>query len=309
LTPAKNGSWKETILYDFNCQTAKDGCTPDSSLTFDQKGNLYGETLAGACPQGGGIGCGTVFKLSPHGGTWKESIVHQFASGFDNKKEGSNPISGMTWDKDGSLYGVCNSGGLWAWGNVWELSPLKNGQWKETILWEFGPTVNNPPKGGGPNSPLAIDSAQNLYGTTGYGGGGPGGGGVVYKLSPGAHGKWTETVVHAFSESKTDSDGMYVNSVVIGAAGRLYGTTSAGGGIGEPDCDAYSGCGVVFELTPDFSGKWKETILHRFTNSKGSGDGGTPWPDRLLLDAAGNMYGTTLVGGDADSGTVFEIKP
>jgi uncharacterized repeat protein (TIGR03803 family) len=310
LTPTSNGAWKETILHDFNCNTAGDGCLPDAFLIFDQAGNLYGETIAGACPQGAGTGCGVVFKLSPDGGSWNESILHQFASGFDNKKEGSNPGGGLVWDKAGNLYGVCSSGGLWTWGNVWQLSPLKNGQWKETILWEFGPDVDNPPKGGGPNSPLVWDKAGNLYGTTGYGGNGPGGGGVVYQLSPGAHGKWSETVVHAFSLNKTDSDGMYVNSVAVDAAGRLYGTALAGGGIGEPGCSAwYMGCGVVFELTPGSNGKWKETILHRFNNDSGPGDGGQPWPDRLLLDSTGNIYGTTQYGGDANNGTVFEIKP
>ena len=176
-------------------------------------------------------------------------------------------------------------------------------------MWEFGPAVNNPPRGGGPDSSLVMDNSGNLYGVTPYGGGGPGGGGVVYELSPGSNGKWTETVLHKFFESKTDSDGMYANSLAIDTAGNLYGTAYAGGGIGETKCGTYSGCGVVFRLTPSSNAKWKETILHRFTNNTGNGDGGIPSPDRLLLDSVGNIYGTTQFGGDANSGTVFEIKP
>jgi hypothetical protein len=111
------------------------------------------------------------------------------------------------------------------------------------------------------------------------------------------NGKWTETVLHAFFENKTDSDGIYANSLAIDAAGNLYGTAYAGGGIGEAKCGTYSGCGVVFELRPGSKGKWKETILHRFTNDTGNGDGGTPWPDRLLLGSSGEIFGTTSAGG------------
>jgi len=307
LTPSRSGPWKETILHDFNCHTSKDGCRPDSSLIFDQAGNLYGETAIGACTQGGGIDCGTIFDLSPSAGSWTETIIHRFRGGL-TAKGGSAPGSGMIWDKDGSLYGVCSTGGPWGWGLVWELDPGKNGKWQETVLWEFGPAVNNPPRGGGPDSSLVMDNAGNLYGVTPYGGGGPGGGGVVYELSPGSKG-WKETVLHKFFESKTDSDGMYANSLAIDATGNLYGTAYAGGGVGEPRCpDWFMGCGVVFELTPASEGKWKETILHRFKNDSGDGDGGEPWPDRLLLDSDGNIYGTTQRGGDANSGTVFEIK-
>lgn len=306
LTPSAGGAWEESIIHDFNCNSSEDGCTPSSSLTFDQAGNLYGETIGGVCRQGSGA-CGVVFELSPNGGSWTETIIHRFLSGI-SAAGGSSPGFGMIWDKKGNLYGVCNTGGPGTWGVVWELSPVKGGgQWKETVLWQFGPDVNNPPKGGGPDSSLAMDNAGNLYGAAPYGGGGPGGGGVVYELSPDANGKWTETVIHAFFESKTDSDGMYANSIAIDGAGSLYGTTSDGGGIGETDCGDYQGCGVVFKLTPGSGGKWKESILHRFTNNTVNGDGGTPWPDRLLVDSSGNIFGTTSLGGDANGGIVFEI--
>jgi uncharacterized repeat protein (TIGR03803 family) len=185
LTPTSSGPWQETILYSFNCHTAHDGCSPDSALIFDQDGSLYGETKAGTCPTGGETSCGIAFELSPHGESWTESIMHQFAAGFDKgKKEGSVPTYGLILDKDGDIYGVCQGGGQWTWGNVWQLTPLKNGKWKETILWQFGPAVDNPPKGGGANSPLLMDTAGNLYGAAVYGGGGAGGGGVIYEVSP-----------------------------------------------------------------------------------------------------------------------------
>ncbi len=139
LTPTANGPWRETILHTFNCQTAMDGCTPDSPLTFDQAGNLYGETQNGTCTQGGGTGCGLVFALSPSGGSWTETIVHRFGASL-SAKGGSSPRYGMIWDNAGNLYGLSPFGGSGTWGVVWELSPVTSGQWKETILWQFGPS-------------------------------------------------------------------------------------------------------------------------------------------------------------------------
>ena len=75
-------------------------------MTFDQAGNLYGETLGGACPQGGGTACGTIFELSPSAGSWTETIIHRFGTGL-TAKGGSAPGSGMIWDKDEGAFTAC----------------------------------------------------------------------------------------------------------------------------------------------------------------------------------------------------------
>ena len=64
--------------------------------------------------------------------------------------------------------------------------------------------------------------------------------------------------------------------------------------------------GTVFELTPNGSGGWAETVLHSF--GKGA-DGYQPTYGSLIFDAAGNLYGTTQLGGSSNSGTVFELTP
>jgi uncharacterized repeat protein (TIGR03803 family) len=132
-----------------------------------------------------------------------------------------------------------------------------------------------------------FDSAGNLYGTTYEGAGCCG---TVFKLAPLPGGKWKQTVLHGFAGG---SYGSYVQAgLVRDAAGNIYGATNLGG-----DLNVYCynpGCGVIFELSPTASGPWKETVLHKFTGGK---DGGAP-NGGLVLDAAGNIYGTTLVGGD-----------
>jgi uncharacterized repeat protein (TIGR03803 family) len=99
------------------------------------------------------------------------------------------------------------------------------------------------------------------------------------------------------------SDGAHpYSSLVIDAKGHLYGTTSNGGGIGT--CNGLPGCGTVFELSPG-AGGWTEKVLYTFT---GGADGGLPEAG-LVMDAAGNLYGTAAGGGDGFCGTVFELSP
>lgn len=145
-----------------------------------------------------------------------------------------------------------------------------------------------------PASLLITDGAGNLYGTTEQGG--AKGNGVVFELSPPAAGrtKWTSTVLHSFKNRR----GAYLEGgLLMDGAGNLYGGTLAGG----PDGD-----GVVFELSPPPAGrtKWTETILHVFTG----GDGQSPW-GTLIADSAGNLYGTTWIGGPNGDAVVFELSP
>ncbi len=93
-------------------------------------------------------------------------------------------------------------------------------------------------------------------------------------------------------------------SLIMDAAGNLYGMTTYGGIHGCWDYDQDAGCGTVFELSPKQDGGWTEKVLHSF----GSGtDGAYPYGG-LISDAAGNLNGTAG-GGDVGWGTVFELTP
>jgi len=168
------GRWKEAVLYTF--QAGRDGFDPSSGLTFDQSGNLYGVTALG----GGhgcylGIGCGTVFKLTPKSrGGWKESVIHSFGNG----RNGNYPFGTVALDKAGNLYGVTAYGGSGCGcGVIYKLSPGPKGKWTYTIEHSF--TYSDGAEGGGG---LIIDNNGNLYGGTGYGG--AYGEGVIFELTP-----------------------------------------------------------------------------------------------------------------------------
>jgi uncharacterized repeat protein (TIGR03803 family) len=147
------------------------------------------------------------------------------------------------------------------------------------------------------------DASGNLYGTTFSGGtfnNGSYGSGIVYELSPQKDGTWSETVLHDFG-SATDGSGPTAG-LVFDTEGNLYGTTQYGGG--SPFCKG--GCGIVFQLRPPAAqgGAWTESIIYRFRKVY---RGDNPQAG-LVIDSAGNLYGTTFLGG-AGGGTVFELSP
>jgi uncharacterized repeat protein (TIGR03803 family) len=141
-----------------------------------------------------------------------------------------------------------------------------------------------------PPSPLAFDSLGNLYGTTFIGG--ASGVGVVFELTPVGGGSWTETIVHTFA----GGDGAFPGwgGLVRDASGNFYGATQDGG----------IGYGNVFKLTPMAGGGWTESSYFNFGNSNGAYPVGGP-----AVDARGNIFGTTQMGGSQGVGVVFEIRP
>jgi uncharacterized repeat protein (TIGR03803 family) len=197
--------------------------------------------------------------------------------------DGELPLAEMIADSSGNLYGTTEfGGGPGKLGTVFKLTPGAGGTWTNTVLYAFA----NGPDGGQLVGSLVFDAVGNLYGTT-SGGGDPActsqGGfcGVVFKLTPGSGGTWTESVIHSFTgpDGKAASPGL-----VIDSAANLYGTTGAGGTFGN---------GAVFELSPGSGGTWTETVLHSF-NGRTEGWGPN---SQLVFDSAGNLYGTTLEGG------------
>jgi uncharacterized repeat protein (TIGR03803 family) len=152
-----------------------------------------------------------------------------------------------------------------------------------------------------PSGSPVFDAAGNLYGVNSFGGRNTrncSGCGSVFKLSKNSAGQWTQTALYRFAGGTTDGV-QPQGSLVIDSAGNLYGTTYGGG--------LYQ-AGTVFELSPTSTGGLQETILYSFRGF-GTGDGVSPAAG-LLLDAAGNLYGTTSFGGGTGSiGTAFKLSP
>jgi uncharacterized repeat protein (TIGR03803 family) len=296
LIPPVSGSkhWTSRVLYSFaNPDQGVDGAFPTGSVVFDAKGNLYGTT-----GWGGANDSGTVFRLTPpaEGHTeWTEMVLHAF-SGAD----GAGPEAGVVLDAAGNLYGTAANGGSANDGTVFKLAPPVSGQtaWTATILHTFRGTDGHQPVGA-----LTFDRAGNLYGTTEDGG--AYNYGTVFKLAPPAagHTKWVASVLRSFSQS--DAGGSHpMAGLTLDAAGNLYGTTYTGG---------VAGSGTVFTLAAPVAGrtKWIETELRTFVYhgpSSATGDGSFPAAG-VVLDAAGNVYGTTVVGGTSDGATVFRLSP
>jgi uncharacterized repeat protein (TIGR03803 family) len=253
-------NWKEKVLHSFG---GSDHLSyPNSGLTMDASGNLYGTALyTGARAQGG------VFELKPSGGRWQETIIYNFS----RDAGGFGPSGGtLVWDSAGNLYGVTNSGGAHKQGVVFRLTPSSGGNWTEAVLYSF---LN--PSGNG----VTFDSAGNLYGTTVDGGltscNPPYGCGGVFELSPSGSG-WTFHMLHRFN----GSDGWFAYyGVTVDSAGNLYGATYYGGAYGGGDY------GLVFKLSRS-GGIWMETVLHSFGRSDGANPSGG-----LIFGPEGALYG------------------
>ncbi|HEV3306778.1 MAG TPA: choice-of-anchor tandem repeat GloVer-containing protein [Candidatus Sulfotelmatobacter sp.] len=288
----------ETVLYTFNGY-GTDGAPyqPYSGVIFDAAGNLYGTTF-----QGGTYGHGSVFELSPlAGGGWDETLLFSF-----NEKKGSvgyGPQASLIFDNAGNLYGTRSTEGTFGDGTVFELSPAAGGGWNEGSVHSFNGTDGDYPEN------TLIMAGGYLYGTTNFGG--TYGYGAVFAFVP-IGGGWLERMLHSFKHSK--QDGMYpsLGSLAIDAAGNIYGTTAGGGANVSPECP--TGCGTVFEVSPHGSDLWTEKILHNFDYNGADGI----FPDAgVILDAAGNLYGTTHEGGTGSCkikvvvgcGTLFELSP
>ena len=281
LSPSQGGGWTETVLYNFS--SGGYGNLGSYSLVKDAAGNLYGTMFSG-----GAYAAGTVFELSPgDGGVWTERVLHSFGSGGD----GQYPEAGVIMDAASNLYGVTYQGGAYCpnlsgCGTVYEVSPGEGGEWTETVLHSFDVTDGLRPWAG-----LIMDTGGNLYSTTSQGG--TGSGGTVFELSNSGSG-WTETVLHNLDYF--GGDGWSPQAGVIrDSAGNFYGTTYYGG------TNLY---GTVFKLSPNGSG-WTETLLYNF----GSGNDGGELSGGVVMDRAGDLYGTTSFGGTYDDGTVFELTP
>ncbi len=266
----------------------QEGSLPLWGVIGDREGALYGTTLEGGdldCL--GRLGCGTVFKLTPHGGEFEKKTLHRFEGGDD----GAEPSSGVTLGANGILYGTTGSGGGTGCGGrgcgaVYKLARTGE-RYRETIVYRFrGGADGTAPAGG-----VALDSDGDLYGVTERGGvncfESHTGCGSVYELVPRRAG-YRKEVLYRFRGSAIGDGAFPAQTLVRRPDGRLYGTT-IGGGSGS--C-LYGGCGTVFELAPA-GATYRERILVSFDPARGRMP---PVPSGLLLRENG-LYGTTAAGG------------
>ena len=219
----------------------------------------------------------------------KYRVLHHFLN-----KPASAPSSALVADAAGNLYGVTrdtnqskadNCGQYACGGAVFKLTRGSGGTWSYSVIHVF-----QGPDGSLPQGSLIFDSSGNLYGTTADGG--AHNYGAVFELSP-SGGKWTETVLYSFAGYPADLD-TPTSALTFDASGNLYGTATNA---------ATNAQGGVFELKPSSNG-WQETVLHSFT---GGSDGSNPYTSSVVLDPTGNVYGTTLYGGEYGFGVVFEL--
>jgi uncharacterized repeat protein (TIGR03803 family) len=278
---------------------------------MDASGNLYGTTF-----NGGAASDGTVFELaagsttittlasfdgtngayplagliadssgnlygSTAGGASGYGTVFELAHGtgtittlFSFHFNGASPYGTPIMDASGNLYGTASRGGPSNNGTVFELAA---GSGKITTLASF-----NGLDGSSPQAGLVMDAGGNLYGTTVVGG--ASGDGTVFEL---AHGDDDITTLASFNGSNGEDP---LSALVIDGSGNLYGTTSAGGASND---------GTVFELG---HGSGTLTTLASFNGT----DGQDPEAG-LVMDAAGDLYGTTAFGGGSGYGTIFEL--
>jgi uncharacterized repeat protein (TIGR03803 family) len=212
-----------------------------------------------------------------------EHVLYSFTGGND----GGNAATGLALDGGGNLYGTTVVGGSYTCGTVFRLVPQTNPPWQEATLYNFTCYGD----GKNPHGGVILDPQGNLDGTTVAGGNGGtctgDGCGVVFQLKSSV-----ESVLYSFTGG---NDGFGPGGgLVFDTAGNLYGTT--------PDGGAHSQ-GVLYQVSRN--GKhWREIVLHAFSGGK---DGGVGSLGSLLIDASGNLFGVTEVGGAHGAGTVFEL--
>jgi len=277
---------QEQVLFAF----AEDekGAYPMAGVVTDAQGNLYGTTnLAGA-------GVGTVFELSPaQGGGWMYNVLHTF-----NFDDGGNSRSGLLYDLSGNLYGTSSEGGASNFGTVFELSPDGSGGWSFQTIYNF-----NVGDGAFPAGELISDDNGALYGMTGAGGSSNHcnfGCGTVFQLQRNSLGQWIENVLYSF-QGFSDGTGP-IGRLVRDRAGNFYGI------VGSTQCQG--GCGSVFRLHRKANGTWQKQTVYSFSDKQHGWfpNGG------LTFDGAGNLYGTTQLGGELGCnppngcGVVFKIN-
>src|SRR5208282_4963824 len=272
----KSGRWVSSPLYAF--AGGADGRYPEARVVFGPDSSLYGTTFNGGCPD-----AGTVFNLKPPASAckaalcpWTETVLYCFQQADTYPGYGD-----LIFDRAGNIYGTTMGGGDNNLGTVFMLTP-SNGAWTENILHSFASGFGGGEDGRVPYNGVVFDSLGNLYGTTSEGG--QNSSGIAFQLMP-SGGSWVENILHNFQD-KADGGSPY-GGLIFDQSGNLFGTTGTGG---------QNDGGTAFELV-SAGGAW---MLNTIANLTPFGESYAS----LTMDGAGNLYGTTYVGGDFDRGSV-----
>lgn len=268
------------VLYNFT--GGLDGAGPWGPLAMDKTGSFYIGTMSG----GNNTDSGAASKLKSLSGNWLLQPLYDFNGGIG---DGFQPQ--LVVAPNGVVFGATQAGGPANCGMVFQLSPGPTvpptalAPWSKTILHMFAGGSD----GCNPFSAPILDSEGNLYGTT-TDSGAPNYAGVVYELVHSGQ-SYTEKILYTFSgpDGSVPAPGLVADSSFT----NLYGVTQIGGS---------QGYGTVFRLTNTGSG-WTETVLYNFHNSS---DGQQPQAG-LAMDASGNLFGASAMGGNGGGGTVFEL--
>jgi len=323
VKPTSGTTWTLTPVYSF-CSTMNafgictDGKTPLSKLTYSgaESGLPYNGTdlLFGMTNRGGFDDSthlhdyGVLYVLQLSGGTWSQKTKVLF-----NGPNGEEPDAALVMDASTNvLWGTTPLGGSSGTGAAFMLTPgadLWNDPWTEKIIYNFCWDFHQPcPDGRDPNG-VVRDAGGNIYGAASDGGNGtfPSlGFGLVYKLydggcmENGVPGFWCNTTLFEFCNSTGCPDGNQPpegSDLIMDSSGNLYGTTLHGGGAAD--------AGIIYKLSGG-----TETVLYAFCPSSGCADGSRPMAG-VIMDPAGNLYGTTSQGGSGSpgKGTVFKLTP
>lgn len=308
------GSHSFKILHSF-CETdCSDGKSPTGTMLMDSSNNLFGTTM-----KGGEHGGGAAFELvyQPSTGKYHYKRLYNFCA-IANCDDGTNPVDEkLVMDTAGNLYGTTEAGGQGLSGVIYRLEPNQaKTRYTYHKIYDFCVRSSGCEDGASPTSGLTYsgavsgtlyDGVSSLYGSTL--GGGKKHDGVVYSFTP-AHGDWIQKVLYFFCTTKSGDldcvDGkLPMGGMVVDKNGNLLGTASQGG---------HGQVGVVFKLTPTVRGRWVETTPYEFCAVAGCTDGATPQTG-VIMDVAGNIFGTTLAGGavgtgcEAGCGVMFKLTP
>jgi uncharacterized repeat protein (TIGR03803 family) len=263
-----------TTLISFD---TANGEHPMAALIIDAAGDLFGTTVSG-----GANNAGTVFELA-NTGTGYADAPTTLVSFSSTGSGGRYPYDRLMADASGNLFGTTSFGGVYDHGAVFEIAKVAGGYaGTPTTIASF-----NGYNGSYPDAGLIADAAGDLFGATSDGG--LNGYGAVFEIAKTGDGyASTPTTLASFARS----DGYPSADLVADAAGNLFGVTTSGG----------TGGGTVFEIAKTPTGYAAATALVHFTRSDGADPNGA-----LIIDAAGNLFGTTSQGGLHGAGTVFEI--
>lgn len=282
-----------TYIHVFSV-TPGDGSQPNGPLVEASDGNFYGTTRAGGANmcRDGLFPCGVIYRMRADGDV---TVLYSFGA---NATDAYSPSGRLVQGRDGALYGVSASGGLYGGGTVFRVTM----DGKYALLHSFGATPEDAivPLGG-----LTEGADGSFYGVTASGGANrcpqiPQAGsncGTIFRMSPSG----AVTILHSFGASSTD--GVTPSVPPIQASdGNFYGTTSNGG---ASDCAVPYRCGVAYKMTP----AGEVTVIHFFGRTSEAPNA----PVGLIQGTDGWIYGFSSSGGAGrcggfyGCGTVFKM--